>query len=223
MNVQELCIGQRRVILYHIGSGGMCPIVYVPMEPGEGENIASRLDGKNLVLAAVEVQDWAAELSPWPVSAAFKGGDPFSGQADLYLHEWIQHIVPTVECSLDFVPTQRIIAGYSLAGLFAVYALYKTDLFQRVLSASGSMWFDHFVDYAKKNQLQSLPDKAYFSLGKKEVLTKNKRMAVVEERTQELIDYFRNLHVDVIFEMNDGGHFNHPDERMAQGIAWIIK
>lgn len=223
MNVQELCIGQRRVTLYHIGSSGTCPIVYVPMEPGEGENIASRLHGKNLVLAAVEVKEWAAELSPWPVPAVFKGGEPFSGQADSYMNEWEQHIVPTVECSLGFVPAQRIIAGYSLAGLFAVYALYKTDLFQRVMSASGSMWFDRFVEFICQNGLLKFPDKAYFSLGNKEALTKNKRMAVVEKRTQELVDYLQKGHVDVIFEINDGGHFNHPDERMAQGIAWIIE
>ena len=33
------------------------------------------------------------------------------------------------------------IAGYSLAGLFALYALYKTDAFTRVASMSGSLWF----------------------------------------------------------------------------------
>lgn len=33
------------------------------------------------------------------------------------------------------------IAGYSLAGLFALYALYKTDVFTRVASMSGSLWF----------------------------------------------------------------------------------
>jgi predicted alpha/beta superfamily hydrolase len=40
-----------------------------------------------------------------------------------------------------------IIGGYSLAGLFALWASTRTDLFFGVAAASPSVWFPGFIDY----------------------------------------------------------------------------
>lgn len=46
------------------------------------------------------------------------------------------------------VPRWRGIAGYSLTGLFALYyAIYQTDLFSRVGSISGTLWFPGMKEY----------------------------------------------------------------------------
>ncbi|MDY2610537.1 MAG: alpha/beta hydrolase-fold protein [Oscillospiraceae bacterium] len=52
-----------------------------------------------------------------------------------------EKLIPAAEKEINEVPRWRGIAGYSLAGLFALYAIYQTDLFSRVGSMSGSLGF----------------------------------------------------------------------------------
>ncbi len=54
-----------------------------------------------------------------------------------------------------------------MAGLFAVYSLYRTDLFCAAVSASGSMWFPDFMEFIDNNNFIKIPEKVYFSLGDK--------------------------------------------------------
>lgn len=56
------------------------------------------------------------------------------------------------------------ITGYSLAGLFAVYAIYRTDVFSGGCM-SGSVWFPGFKEYIFSRELKRRPDCIYFSLG----------------------------------------------------------
>ncbi len=58
-----------------------------------------------------------------------------------------QRIVPLTENHLGYAPEFRGIAGYSLAGLFALWAVYQTGLFDRAASVSGSLWFDGFLTF----------------------------------------------------------------------------
>ena len=69
-------------------------------------------------------------------------------------------------------PRWRGIAGYSLAGLFAVYALYRTDVFARAASVSGSLWFPGFREYVFSHTPLCRPDCVYFSLGLHRALLK---------------------------------------------------
>lgn len=41
------------------------------------------------------------------------------------------------------------LGGYSLAGLFSLWAAYQTNLFAGIAAASPSVWFPGFLDYAK--------------------------------------------------------------------------
>ena len=78
-------------------------------------------------------------MVPWDSPPAFKNAAPCTGGADNYLRLLILEIIPMAEEELNGVPCWRGIAGYSLAGLFALYAIYQTDLFSRVGSISGSL------------------------------------------------------------------------------------
>ena len=59
------------------------------------------------------------------------------------------------------------IGGYSLAGLFALWTAYQTDIFKGV-AASPSVWFPGFAEYMKKNEIKT--DTVYLSLGDGEEL-----------------------------------------------------
>ena len=84
--------------------------------------------------------------------------------ADDYLRLLTEKIIPTAEREIAGVPRWRGIAGYSLAGLFALYAIYQTDLFSRVGSMSGSLWFPSMKEYIFSHEPKRLPDYMYFSL-----------------------------------------------------------
>ena len=72
-------------------------------------------------------------------------------------------IIPFTEEKLGYVPKFHGIAGYSLAGLFALWSVYQTDLFDWAASISGSLWFDGFLEFMKANTPKV--KFIYFSLG----------------------------------------------------------
>ncbi|MBQ3854124.1 MAG: hypothetical protein II778_05385, partial [Anaerovibrio sp.] len=120
-------------------------------------------------------------------------------------------------------PKTLIIAGYSLAGLFALYSLYRTDMFQGAVSASGSLWFPNFAEYVMDNPFAQKPEKVYLSLGNKEKNVKNKLMMQVENRTRAILNHYQQQGIDTVFELNPGNHFRDVDDRIAKGIVWILK
>ena len=167
--------------------------------------------------------DWNRDLSLWPAPAVWKDTPDFSGGANEFLYEIINGLLPQLPNTLGFEPTWYGIAGYSLAGLFAVYSLYLTDVFRRAVSASGSMWYDGFCDFALNNEFAGKPDRIYFSLGNRESRTRNQKVAATEDNTRTICGYYQNIGIRTVFEMNPGNHFQNPPGRLAKGIRWILE
>lgn len=173
-------------------------------------------------LIAVTDIDWNKDLSPWKADAVFKGESGFAGGADQYLAILTEEIIPEAAGANGLDPAVKYICGYSMAGLFALYSLYKTDVFSGAASCSGSLWFPGFREFISENGFASLPSKIYLSLGDREALTKNKLMASVEDNTRAASDICRSMNIDILFEMNKGGHFNDPEVRLAKGIRYLL-
>ena len=133
-----------------------------------------------------------------------------------------EEIIPTAEKEIAGVPSWREIAGYSLAGLFALYAIYRTDLFSRVGSMSGSLWFPGMKDYIFSHKPKRQPDHMYFSLGDKESKTRNPVLRSVRQNTEEIQAFYQSKRTDTVFELNPGNHYNHAAERTAAGIVWLL-
>jgi predicted alpha/beta superfamily hydrolase len=119
------------------------------------------------------------------------------------------------------MPSYICISGYSLAGLFSLYAICKSDIFDRAASMSGSLWFPDFVQFFKTN-LKRKPSKIYLSLGDKESSARNSYLRTVKDKTIELYDAVVEQGIDCVFESNPGNHFFESDKRCANGIAWIL-
>ena len=186
-------------------------------------NACQELNAPPFTLAAIQINDWNSALSPWIAPAIFKGEAAFAGQGSTYLRELTGCIIPEVTELLSLKPLYHAIAGYSLAGLFAIWSLYQTDLFQRAVSASGSFWYPGFQEYAEVHDQLRQPDAVYFSLGDREHHTRNPLMATVQDRTQALHDHFMRQQVQTTFERNPGNHFQEPALRMAKGIKWMLE
>ncbi len=171
-------------------------------------------------VVSVEVPDWNRDLSPWTAARVFRKGDDFAGGAEEFLRELLT-VVPEAEKTLGFVPEFRGIAGYSLAGLFAVWALYRTDVFARAASMSGSLWFDGFTEFMEDHRPEKVPETVYLSVGEREKQMKNVRMAQVEVCTMRAAEVFRSYGTNVQFELNPGGHFDEVPGRIERGLRWI--
>ena len=133
--------GGRRVRTF--GAGG--PVIWMVCDFDLAAQASALLPEGAATVAAVEGVDWNRELTPWPAPPVARGQPEFGGGADTLLGELAGRILPEVEAELR--PSARWIAGYSLAGLFAVYAALSTRLFARVASVSGSMWYPGFSDW----------------------------------------------------------------------------
>lgn len=123
---------------------------------------------------------------------------------------------------LTFTPLWLGLVGYSLAGLFSLYAATRTPLFARIASVSGSMWYWGFADYLYDNPPLSTPDCVYLSLGDREGLAKDALLATVEPYTDGVYRYLAERGYDVTYERTEGNHFCEPEARMVKGIRHLL-
>ena len=195
--------------------------VWTVLPQGDGEALFALLPEPKPALICVSA-DWNRDLSPWFAPKVFRGGEDFSGGADAFLQNLSENTIPFVENKLNITNCKRIVAGYSLAGLFAVYAFYKSDLFCSGASVSGSLWFDGFIEFAERENFCRTPKRFCFSVGDREKNTKNPRMAAVEDCTKAAAELFRSRGVRTLFELNPGGHFSEPEARLAKGISFAM-
>ncbi len=191
--------------------------LYVLGGEREARSLFSALGG-GVSIVAIDGADWNRDLSPWPAPKAFKSGGDFGGGADAFA-EKIARLIPACE-AVTGPQELRAFAGYSLGGLFALWLIYKTELFSRAASVSGSLWFDGFTDYMAANTPHA--ERVYLSLGDKEKHARSPRMGCVEDRTREAADILRDAGVEVSFELNPGGHFAQPGERLAKGAKALM-
>ena len=183
----------------------------------EARSLCSAL-GEGVSLVLIDGMDWERDLSPWRAPRAFKSGSAFGGKAD-ELIEKLERLVPLCE-EVTGPQEVRGIAGYSLGGLFALYSIYKTDIFARAASVSGSLWFDGFTDFMAANSPHA--ERVYLSLGDREKHARSPRLGCVEDRTRLACELLRAAGVEVVFEMNSGGHFNGPGERLEKGAKALM-
>ena len=224
MEPQELLFGHRRVCLYKLVDGP-APLVYSIDYHENGQllmDACKQLDCHGFNLVTISGLHWNQELSPWPVETVVSRDDRFTGGAPGLLPLLTGEVVPQVERLLDAAPSWRCLAGYSLAGLFAVWTAFQTDLFTRILSASGSMWYPGWLEYAREHELVAPLQGAYLSVGEQESTARNAVLQTVGERTRAMAALLAERGIPSKFELNPGNHFKNPPLRVVKGINWLL-
>jgi len=191
---------------------------------GEGKEVfdkCTEIGCENFTLAAIGNLNWNHDLSPWPTPNIGNNKYGFGG-ADEYIKKLTNEIIPEIRVKLGLKPEFTAIAGYSLAGLFALYAAYRTDIFSRIASVSGSLWFPGFTEFAETNNFARTPDLIYLSLGEAEAKTRDKNLAPVRKNTEKLAAIYKSRSIPTIFELNPGNHFTETILRTAKGIKVIL-
>ena len=224
--MKQMEAGGKLVTLYGaVSSAESCPVVFLNTVMDEGEKVYTacrKLGAPPFVLAAVSRVNWSDDMTPWPTEAVAKWESRCGGMADLYLSKLENEIVPAVCDALPFSPSGLYLAGYSLGGLFAIYALWNTPLFTRAASASGSLWYPDIAEYCCSREPAGRPDRVYLSLGSKETKGRG-RTASLRSNTEAVAARLRSLGADVTFEENPGGHTHEADRRMAKAILALLQ
>ena len=218
-------IGGKTCYIYDCGSSDV--LLIQPVDDHDIEVLDSeveeirRLSGRDFTLAAFRVDDWNADLSPWEAPPVF-GDEAFAGGAEATLRYVIEELITELTGAKSAVERKIYIGGYSLAGFFALWAVYQTDLFSGAAAASPSVWFPGWIEYAGSHAVKA--EKVYLSLGDKEEKTRNPVMRTVGDNIRK---QYELLQADgsckgCTLEMNQGNHFKEPDIRTAKGFAWLL-
>ncbi len=221
----SLTIDGKKIDVYPAAEPGR-PVVYLHTFGREGGKVYQELEkmgSPDFTMAAISGMDWNQDMTPWDCPPLSRIDKPCTGGADEYLEILIRRIMPEVEKNIEGEPAWRGISGYSLAGLFAVYAIYQTDLFSRVASMSGSLWFPKIKEYIFSHDMRIRPDCMYFSLGDKECKSRNSYLKTVQDNTVEIQSFYEKQGIDSVFVQNQGGHYTGGVKRTADGIDWILR
>ena len=181
----------------------------------ETAHIKELTGGQNFCLKAVRVNSWNTDLSPWPAPAVF-GDEDFGEGASRTLEILLREIIPEILSENEKI----YLGGYSLAGLFALWAGYQTDFFEGIAAASPSIWFPGFTDYMRANTFRA--GAVYLSLGDREERTKNPFMSQVGNAIRDGYAVLRNAGINCTLEWNKGNQFKNPDLRTAKAFAWLM-
>lgn len=174
-------------------------------------------------LATVPIADWEQELMPWPEPVVSRRPEVGSG-AKATLHFVANQLLPSLleDPRLSkHIPV--VLGGYSLGGLFALWAACQTDRFHSIAAGSPSLWAGDWPQYAATHPI--LARHVYLSLGDREEHTKNKTMARSADRLRaeyaRLQNQLGESGTTLVWEQ--GGHFNDPAGRMVRAFEWCLR
>lgn len=180
--------------------------------------------GKTLppfALAGIAPHCWEDDFSPWVMPT--RQGPPYGGKCDQYLQA-VEQIVREAEARFPLRPDRksRAMAGYSMAGLASIYALYRTEIFGQAASISGSLWFQDWEDFMAQNRPLSADTRVYLSLGTKESKNRHPLMAQIGDKTRRAAQTLQEqLKGEVTLEWNPGSHFHDIPQRWLKALRWL--
>ena len=194
---------------------------------GDGERICYVIAGEkateelslhfpDTTFVLLEISDWDRFLSPWKMENPFQRREAFRGEGDVTLSELLS-LIPEMEKNRKY--RSRSLIGYSMGGLFALWASTKTDLFDYVSSVSGSLWFKGLKDYLSQNRANA--ERIYLTLGKKEKKSSSPVISTVEEKTKEIFSLLSSQSYFVEYKEEEGGHFDNEGHRLINAVSFL--
>ncbi len=212
------------------GAGGTdSPVIYVIDAVEFPFDLGPVAAGLQSTVVSVPVANWNDALSPWPADALHMGDPGFGGHGPEALDELLDKFIPAVEGEKNLAPRRRAICGYSLGGLFALYALAESMTFDACAALSASLWYEGWVDYLRR-RCEDAPEElsgrfAYLSVGTKEKRGGPPIVRGVQRAMGECADILAAAGCETRFVTGPGNHVQYQQERYSAGLsaldAWL--
>lgn len=204
----------------YVGTGGAhAPIIYLIDSPDHPFDVAPLAQGRTCTIVTVPVASWNEALTPWPAAGLYREEPDFGGKAASTLDELLRIAIPAIEQQAGLSPTHRALGGYSLGGLFSLYAFTHCEAFAACACLSGSVWYEGWVDHLHELDLALDGRFAYLSLGTKEKRGARPIMRTVQDNMGACAEILRSRGCDVRFELGPGNHLQHIPERYDAGLT----
>ena len=142
-------------------------------------------------LVAFQCQNWNQELSPWKADGLWENQD-FAGKGAQTYEMIVDEIIPYLQVHFHY--HKLYIVGYSLAGLFSLFAMVKSDLFAGSASCSGSLWYEGFEAFVYDHPCHD-----------------------------RRIYHFLRTANESCFRYEPGNHFHQPQLRLLHAMQWLIQ
>ena len=198
-------------------------VVYLLMpeavDPDQAEALALQ-QAVNLVV--VSGMNWNRDLTPWRAPGIRRQDPDFGDGAEALLVRLEKEILPAVEKELQVPARQRILAGVSLSGLFALWAWCRAERFDGICSLSGSFWYAGFADWFCKQPVLHRDSRIYLALGEKEAKATAGVFGRVDACTRQIADYLQHEKIQVWFEYSAGNHFAPVLPRLQRALAVLM-
>ena len=202
----------RREVRVREGSDVCLITFYSDFNEDSFDDLSQRID--DITIVAVRVDDWNDELSPWS-APPIRGNEEFGGNAPQTLSFITDELIPEVGCE------SYIIGGYSMAGLFSLWACYNTDAFDACAAVSPSVWFPGWDAYIDGREMRARH--VYLSMGDREAKVRDRTLSKVTDMIQKQFDTLSGSMGDhVKMEWNEGNHFDDPMGRQVKGFLWAV-
>lgn len=222
--IEQLTIGGRTCRLFGSDKPG-CVLI---QPSARHENATLEAEARRIadltsipfVLATIELDDWMVDLMPWP-----DGNISREPEAGKHGQDTLNYVLLSLIPDLQkrYGPLPVILGGYSLGGLFALWASAQSDSFKAVAAASPSVWIKDWIPFAKRHT--PMAGAVYLSLGDQEEHVKNQAIARVGDslRTQYALlqEQLGSNNCTLFWEQ--GGHFHDNEGRLARAFAWCIE
>lgn len=211
--------GNRAVYPGSAGNGerGVASVIYVIDAPEHPVEPSVLSEQRQSTVIALPVLDWNDSLTPWPAPRIYRESEDFGGDAAVTLDELLR-VIPAIEQAEHLAPRSRAICGYSLAGLFALYAFASSREFSACACLSGSVWYEGWVDYLHALDFDATGCFAYFTVGSKERKSRNRIFRSVEGDMAACADTVRAKGGTADFLVCPGDHLHHIPERCSAGL-----
>ncbi len=218
--MRYMCVEQMELVV--APEDARCPVVY--LVDSVEHSLATRLDkgAHNMAIVRVPVRDWNDALTPWPAAGLYRGEPDFGGNAAATLAELVDEVLPATEERWGLVPQGRAVCGYSLGGLFSLYA-FVSGAFDACACLSGSLWYEGWVDYMSRASTSLDGTFAYLSVGAKERRAARPILKGVQRNTEECVCVLEQLGCSVRYAVVPGGHFEHVEQRFAAGLGALAE
>ena len=114
--------------------------------------LIAQASSKGFAMVFFDSVEWARALMPWADDAVSRDAEVGRHAPDTL--RFIEHtLLPWLRERFGALPC--IIGGYSLGGLFALWAARNTDAFAAVAAASPSLWIKGWGEYAAAHPILS--------------------------------------------------------------------
>lgn len=172
-----------------------------------------------VVLFAAQA-DGGRDFTPWPAPGV-REGEVFTGEAGDYLGFLTERALPLLERDFRAAaqPQRRGILGYSLGGLFALWAQRQGEVFRLAGSLSGSLWYPGWLGYMEQHPPRP-GERVYLSLGDREEFGGPPLLRTVGDCTRRAHAFYKEKGLDTTLEWNKGGHGKGVDTRWEKALRW---